>query len=334
MTDASVLAAAPARPDLHVPVSWWVLFGAGVIVLLAVDLLAHRGEHGLTKKAALAWSAIWIGVALAFNAAVWLYLGSGLAEEFFAAYVLEKSLSLDNMFVFLVVFEQLRIPPSEQRRVLSWGILGALVMRGAFIALGAALLERWHFVVYGLGALLVYTGVQVLRRQKETSPTDNRALVWLRGKLPLTDGLRGHHFLVREGGRRMVTPLFLALVVIEFTDVVFAVDSVPAAFAVSDHPFIVYSSNVLALLGLRSLYLLLSSGMTKTRELEYALSAVLVFAGAKMLLSDVVHIPSLISVAVIVGLIGGALVVRFARRAWGRRRGRTRRTSIPSPGCS
>lgn len=302
--------------NVHAP-STWAIFGALVVVLLSIDLLAHRGDHQSSRNAAFIWSGVWIALAIAFGIFIRITSGPERSSEYFAAYTLEKSLSLDNLFVFLVVFQRLKIPQEEQRRVLSWGIFGALVMRGLFIAAGSALLHRWHFIVYGLGALLVLTGIKLARSKDDDD--DTRVLDFLTKKLPVTKELHGHHFFAREAGKLLATPMFLALVTVELSDVMFAVDSVPAAFAVSEHAFVIYASNVFAILGLRALFVALSQSLKKSRELEIALSGVLCFAGAKMLVSHWVHVPAGLSVAVIVGTIGAGFGLRVLRKRRERR---------------
>jgi len=235
-------------------------------------------------------------VALRFSAAA--------GEQFLGAYLLEKSLSIDNLFLFLVVFGALEIPTTEQRRVLTWGILGALVMRGAFIAIGAATLHRWHQVTYVFGAILLVTAVKLLRPARPNEEV--RVLGWLERHLPWTDQLHGHHFVTRVNGRRVGTPLLVALLAIEVTDVVFAVDSIPAAFAITEEPFLVYSSNIFAVLGLRALYIVLAGALANMRYLRLGLAAVIAFAGFKLLAARWVAVSPLLSVCVIVGCIGTA----------------------------
>jgi tellurite resistance protein TerC len=279
---------------------------AGVmLVLIAIDLFAHRGDRPDSRRGALIWSIVWIAVALAFGGVVAVYFGASAAEQYFAAYLLEKSLSVDNLFLFLVIFGALDIPAHEQRRVLTWGIIGALVTRGLFIALGSAVLQRWHEVTYVFGAILVVTALKMLR---ESNASENKVLPWLERHLPWTSERHGHSFIVRKAGRWVATPLLLALLAIELTDVVFAIDSVPAAFAVSEEPFVIYSSNVFAVLGLRALYVVLVGAIAKLRYLRYGLSAVLAFAGAKMLAAPWFKIAPLASVLIIAAMIGAAVI--------------------------
>jgi tellurite resistance protein TerC len=292
-------------PELVVPAWAWGLLAAVMVLLIAIDLLAHRGDRIDSRGRALGWSIGWIAAAVVFGVFVAVYFGSEVAEQYFAAYLLEKSLSVDNLFLFVVIFGALAIPRDEQRRVLTWGIIGALVTRGLFIALGSAVLHRWHEVTYVFGAILVVTAIKMLRKGDGES---SKLLPWLERHLPWTRERSGHHFVVRRAGRWLATPLLVALLAIELTDVVFAVDSIPAAFAVSEEPFVVYSSNVFAVLGLRALYVVLVGALTDLKYLHYGLAAVLAFAGGKMLAASWVVITPIVSVAVIAGMIGAAVV--------------------------
>ncbi len=300
--------------------SWeWGGFLALVLALLALDLgVLNRKDHVIRPREALGWSALWIGIGLAFGAFVWARHGADSGLEYLTGYVIEKSLSVDNLFVFVVVFGSLGIPALYQHRVLFWGIVSALVLRGAMIAGGAALLHRFHGVIYVFGAFLVVTGVKLfLAREAEPHPERSAAFRALRRVVPGTPRFDGHRFFTREGGRRVATPLFFALAVIEVTDVVFAVDSIPAIFAVTEDPFIVFTSNVFAILGLRSLYFVLASSLERFVYLKPSLAAILVFVGAKMALGGVVKIHPAVSLAVVVGILAagvGASILR-ARRA-------------------
>lgn len=290
---------------LVVPVWVWALMAGLMVCLIAVDLFAHRGDHIDSRGRAIAWSIGWVAVAVAFGGFVGVMFGSAAAEQYFGAYLLEKSLSVDNLFLFVVIFGAMGIPRDEQRRVLSWGIAGALVTRAVFIALGAAVLHRWHEVTYVFGAILVITAFKMLRSGGDES---SKLLPWLERKLPWTREREGHHFLIKRNGRWLATPLLVALIAIEATDVVFAIDSIPAAFAVSEEPFIIYSSNVFAVLGLRALYVVLVGALGELRYLKYGLSAVLAFAGIKMLVAPWIHVTPIASVLVIAGLITAAVV--------------------------
>ena len=313
----------PLQPAaaLEVPFWAWLLFAGIILASLIVDLFTHRGGRGLSRTHAIGWTIAWITAALSFACWVWVQFGSPTALDFVTAYLIEKSLSVDNLFIFLVVFQRLRIPESEQHRVLFWGIVGALVSRGLFIAAGAAVLAVWHDVVYLLGAFLVLTGVKTARARRDEAE-EGWFLPFLRRHLRLTDRLHGHRFFVMEGGRWVGTPLLLALLVIEATDILFAVDSVPAVFAISEEPFIVFSSNVFAILGLRALYLVLADLLKDLQYLHLGLAGILVFAGAKMLGSGLFHLPHVVSLLVIVGLLVGSIVPSLnARRRRARRRG-------------
>lgn len=297
---------------IEVPVWAWALLALVVTVSVSIDLFAHRGDHVDSKKRALAWSIGWIVVSLAFNAFVAVHFGIEAGEQFLAAYLLEKSLSVDNLFVFLLIFGTLRIPQTEQRRVLTWGIAGAILTRGILIFVGAAAVKEWHSLLYVFGALLIIAAAKLLHEPEKDA--ENKMLVWLSRHLPWSRTLDGHHFVTRRNGRLLGTPLLLALVAIELTDIVFAIDSVPAAFAVTEEPFIIYSSNLLAILGLRALYIVLAGALAELRYLRFGLAAVLAFAGSKLLLSKWIHVPPLVSVGVIAGCIAIAVLASLGRR--------------------
>lgn len=307
--------------SIDVPDWAWPMLGVLLLLFITIDLIAHRGDGADSRRSAIIWSVIWIAAALAFNLFVWLKFGSVAGEQFLAAYLLEKSLSVDNLFLFLVIFGELRIPRSEQRRVLTFGILGALITRCIFIVLGAAAIQRWHEITYIFGALLVVTAIKLLRAPGE-SDEPPKSLIWLERHLPWTRELHGHKFFVRLKGRLVATPLLIALIAIELTDVVFAIDSIPAAFAVSEDVFILYSSNVFAVLGLRALYIVLANALHGLRYLRFGLAAVLAFAGGKMLLVTWFKVPPLGSVIVIASCIGIAIVASVigARRDEAERR--------------
>ena len=293
------------------PTSFWLWAGFNLFVLamLAIDLgVFHRQAHAVTLREAGVWSAVWIGLALLFNLGVWKYLGPQPGVEFLTGYLIEKSLSIDNVFVIALLFAYFKVPDAYQHRVLFWGILGALVMRAAFILAGAALLERFHWIIYLFGAFLVLTGIKMaFAPEQGIEPEKNPIVRLVRRLMPVTADFRGPAFFVREGGRRAATPLFLVLVMVEFTDLVFAVDSIPAIFAVTRDPFLVYTSNVFAILGLRSLYFLLAGVMHKFEYLKLGLAAILVFVGAKMALVDWVKIPAGISLSVIAAILAVAV---------------------------
>ena len=303
------------------PTSLWLWAGFNVFVLamLAIDLgVFHRQAHVVSLREASIWSAVWIGLALLFNLGVWKFLGPQPGVEFLTGYLIEKSLSVDNIFVIALLFAYFKVPDQYQHRVLFWGILGALVMRAAFILAGAALLERFHWIIYLFGAFLVLTGIKMaFAPEQGLEPEKNPIVRLVRRLMPVTSDFRGSSFFVRENGRRAATPLFLVLVMVEFTDLVFAVDSIPAIFAVTRDPFLVYTSNVFAILGLRSLYFLLAGVMHKFEYLKLGLAAILVFVGAKMALVDWVKIPAGISLGVIAAILAVAVAASLlkARRA-------------------
>ncbi|HEX7069275.1 MAG TPA: TerC family protein [Rhodothermales bacterium] len=285
----------------------WVLFNVVILALLALDLgVFHRRAHAVSIREAAGWSAFWVALSLLFNLGIYLLVGRDEALEFLTGYLIEKSLAVDNLFVFVLIFSYFGVPAAYQHRVLFWGILGALVMRAAFILAGSYMLQHYDWVFYVFGALLVITGIRMAVRDEDAiDPSQSRVLRIARKVLPVTVGFRGTHFFVRENGRILATPLLLVLILIEFSDLIFAVDSIPAIFAITLDPFIVYTSNVFAILGLRSMYFLLAGIIHRFVYLRYALAFVLVFVGVKMLLEDVVHIPILVSL----GVIAAALVV-------------------------
>jgi len=288
----------------------WVGFIGLVLVFLALDLgLFHRKDEPISARQALAWTGIWVAVSLAFNALVARWFGAVPAAEFLTGYLIEKSLSVDNLFVFLVIFSTLAIPPQLQHRVLFWGILTALVLRAAMIFAGVALLSRFHWLLYVFGAFLAVTGLKLLLTHPIEEPHPEKSALFrlVRRLVPTTSRIEGHHFLLREGGRWMATPLLLALVLIEISDVIFALDSIPAIFGITLDPFIVFTSNIFAILGLRSLYFALSSSVDRFSRLRQGLALVLVFIGGKMLVAPWVHIGQGVSLGVVAGLLGGAL---------------------------
>ncbi len=291
----------------------WVGFNVAVLVMLAVDLgVFHRDAHAVSLREASAWSVVWVTLALLFNVAIYRYLGRDAALEFLAGYLIEKALSVDNIFVFVLIFSYFSVPPRYQHRVLFWGILGALLMRGGLIAAGAVLIERFHWILYLFGAFLVFTGIRMaMQDERAIEPESNPVIRLVRRAIAVTDDYHGARFFVRQsaGGtsRLAATPLFVVVVLVETTDLIFAVDSIPAIFAITGNAFIVYTSNVFAILGLRALYFLLAGVIHRFHYLKVALSAVLVFVGTKMLAVDVYKIPITASLAVVALLIGGAV---------------------------
>lgn len=285
----------------------WIGFNAAVLVLLWADLcVVHRTAHVVSIREALLASAAWIGAALLFNGAIAGWWGHKPALEFLTGYLVEEALSVDNLFIFLLIFSYFRVPPEHQHRVLFWGILGALVMRVTFILAGIALLDRFHWVMYLFGAFLVLTGVKLaVEKDQEVHPEHNPVTQLFRRIMPVTTDYAGHRFFVRQDGRWLATPLFIVLLVVETTDVVFAVDSIPAVLGVTRDPFIAYSSNVCAILGLRSLYFALAGMLRLFHHLHYGLAFILAFVGVKMCIADYYHIP----IGVALGVIGGTLAL-------------------------
>ena len=288
------------------PLWAWFVFGAALLACVAVDLILHRGARQRSRAAAITWTGLWIGVGLGFTFVIWGVLGGQRAWEYVTAYLVEKSLSLDNLFVFLVIFRTLGIPHENQRSVLSWGILGALVFRLGFVLIGVAALERYEWVLYVFAALLAWAAVRMVR-EDVTKQKESRAATWLKRHLPVTREVQGTSFLVRSHGRWLATPLFVALIAVELTDIVFAIDSVPAALAISPSRFVVYSSNALAVLGLRSLFVLLEGLISKLKYLHYGLAAVLLFSAAKLASARWVEISPIVSIGIILGCIGATI---------------------------
>lgn len=292
------------------PTSWWIGFNAMVLLLLALDLgVFNRKAHAVSVKEALGWSAVWISLAVGFGAWIGVEMGRASMLEFYAGYLVEQALSVDNLFVFILIFGYFRIAPELQHRVLFWGILGALLMRGAMIGAGAVLIERFHWIIYVFGAFLVYTGIKMaFGGDSEIEPEANPVIKLVRRVMPVTTRFHGERFFIREPGpggvmRRSATPLFVVLLLVETTDVVFALDSIPAIFGVTRNPFLVYTSNVFAILGLRSMYFVLASVIGKFHLLKYGLSVVLAFVGVKMLLSEKFPIGIGISLGVVAGVL-------------------------------
>lgn len=293
---------------------FWVGFNAFILAMLALDLgVFHRRAHAVSLREAGIWSAVWVALALTFNAGLYVLWGPEPALQFLAGYVIEKSLSVDNVFVFVMLFSYFAVPAQYQHRVLFWGILGALVMRGLFIAAGAYALQQFHWVIYLFGAILLVTGIKMAMRSESFDPGSNPLLRLVRRVLPVSDRYDGQRFWTRVDGRLVATPLFLVLLLVEAADLVFAIDSIPAIFAVTQEPFLVYTANVFAILGLRSMYFLLAGVVHRFVYLKYGLAAVLVFVGIKMLLIDVYKIPVAASLAVIATLIGTSVALSLLR---------------------
>lgn len=288
----------------------WIEFNIFVLIAVALDLgVFHRKAHKIGIREALVWSAIWIGAAVVFAGGVYHYYGAQKALEFSTGYLIEKSLSVDNLFVFLVLFRTFGVRPEFQHRVLAWGILGALIMRGAMIAAGAALVERFSWILYVFGAFLIYAAIHmVVAGEEETHPEKNAVVRFIAKHMRMTKTFSGEKFFVRENGLLYATPLFLVLLVVEVTDVTFAVDSIPAVFGITRDAFVVYTSNVFAILGLRTLYFLLAGVLDRLTYIKFGLAAVLAFVGAKMLVEPWLHISVLWSLGIVIGMLAVATI--------------------------
>jgi tellurite resistance protein TerC len=296
----------------------WIGFVVFVLLMLALDLgVFHRQAHAVKVKEALVWSLVWVALAAVFGALVFFFFGRDRALEFAAGYVIEKALSVDNLFVFVVLFSAFQVPQTSQHRVLFWGVLGALLMRAVFIAAGSVLLARFHWLMYLFGGFLVFTAFKLWREKPgqapEESPLDGKIYKWLTRVVPTSSTLDGQRFFTVKNGKRLATPLFLVLVLVEVTDLIFAVDSIPAVFAVTSDPFIVFTSNVFAILGLRSLYFVLADFVQRFHYLKPALAIVLGFVGVKMLLMGVVKVPIWLSLTVICATLAGAVLLSLRR---------------------
>lgn len=287
---------------------FWILFNVFVLVMLALDLgVFNRRAHEVHFREALMWSAMWVGLALTFAVVVYFWHGRRESLEFVTGYLIELSLSIDNLFVFLVLFRYFKVPREHQHKVLFWGILGALIMRGLFIVAGVGLIRRFHWIVYIFGVLLIWSGIKLLRQgDEEIHPEKNPVLRMFRRWVPVTNEYEGSRFLVRKD-RLYATPLLVVLLMVETTDVLFAMDSIPAVLAITLNAFIVYTSNVFAILGLRSMYFALAGVIDLFEYLHYGLSVVLIFIGAKMLLSEYVVIPTHVALGVVAGVLAIAV---------------------------
>jgi len=285
-------------------IRFWILFNVFVIAMLVLDLgVFHRRTHTVKYREALIWSAVWIALAAIFAVVIYFWHGRTPSLEFVTGYVIELSLSVDNLFIFLLIFRYFQVPPGHQHKVLFWGILGALIMRAIFIAAGVGLIQKFHWIIYVFGAFLVYSGIKLFRQgETEIHPEKNPVLRLFRRWVPVTKDYEGDKFLVRRTGL-FATPLLVVLVVVETTDLLFAVDSIPAILAITRDAFIVYTSNVFAILGLRSMYFALAGMMEMFRYLHYGLSVVLMFVGAKMLLSHYYEIPTVVALGAVAGIL-------------------------------
>jgi tellurite resistance protein TerC len=293
----------------------WAGFILFILVLLALDLLVfHRKAHEIKLKEALIWSGVWVILALAFNVGIYLLQGRQQALEFLAGYLVERSLSMDNIFVFLIIFSYFKVPQKFQHEVLFWGILGALIMRAAFIAGGITLINQFHWIIYAFGAFLIFAGFKMaFGKEKEIHPEKSLTLRLFRRIMPVTQDYQNGRFFIKTAGRWFATPLFVVLLIVETTDVIFAFDSIPAVIAITRNLFIVYTSNVFAILGLRALYFALAGIMKFFHYLNYGLAVILVFVGIKMLIADVYKIPTEVSLAVIAFIL---LISIFASIRW------------------
>lgn len=296
----------------------WLGFHLFVLLMLGLDLgVFHRKAHAISLKEAVAWSIFWMSLALIFNSGLYVLRGEQAGAEFLAGYLIEKSLSVDNIFVFLTIFSYFKIPLMYQHKVLFWGVLGALVMRAGFIFAGVALIQKFHGIIYVFGLFLVFTAIKMVwDHGKEMDPDKTWIIRFFRRMIPVTPSLRGGQFLLRENGKWMATPLFITLLIIEVSDVLFAVDSIPAILAITDDPFIVYTSNVFAILGLRSLYFALAGAIETFVYLHYGLAAILAFVGTKMILAGVYKIPVEWVLGIIAFLLAVSIIASlFAKRS-------------------
>lgn len=293
----------------------FIVFNIFILLLLALDLgVFHRKVHTVTIKEAVLWSIVWIVLAFLFNAGVFYFSGQQAGLEFLAGYLIERALSTDNIFVFLIIFSYFGVPSHYQHKVLFWGVLGALIMRGVFIALGATLIARFEWILYIFGVILIVSGWKMMvKKDIEVHPEKNIFIRLAQRLFPVAAGYESSKFFLRKGGKLFITPLFLVLLTVETTDVVFAVDSIPAVFGVTRDPFIIYSSNVFAILGLRAMYFLLAGMMNSFAYLSYGLSLVLIFIGLKMLAEGLLHIPIVISLLVVAAILGVSIAASIVR---------------------
>lgn len=288
----------------------WVLFTLFIIIMLAIDLgIFNRKAHEVSVREALAWSGVWVALALAFNAGVYFWKGPEVAVQFFTGYIVEKSLSVDNIFVFLQVFAYFSVPAIYQHKILFWGVLGAIIMRAIFIFLGVALITKFHWIIYIFGAFLIITGIKMaFSKNKEIHPEKNPVIKLLKRFIPLSHDYEDGRFFVKRNGVMLATPLALVLIVIETTDVIFAVDSIPAILAITTDPFIVYSSNLFAIMGLRAMFFALAGVIKRFHYIHYGLAAILSFVGVKMLISEFYKFPSMAALAVIAAILAASMI--------------------------
>ncbi len=299
---------------MNVPLWLWLAVIGLIVLMLAIDLFAHRQAKVIEVKEAAIWSSIWVSLGIAFGFVVWWMFGSERAQEYFSGFVIEKSLAVDNVFVWAMIFAAFSIPREYQHRVLFLGVVGALVFRGIFIALGAALIYQFSWVLYIFAAFLIYTGIKMLQtRNEHYDPTKSKFYKWFSKKVPTTEKLYGQRMFVRVGGVVLATPLLIVLALVEFTDIIFAVDSIPAIFAVTDEPFLVFTANAFAVLGLRAMYFLLSDLIHRFVYLKVGLAFILVWVGIKMSLHDIYKVPTTISLAVIILIISTAVIASLIK---------------------
>ncbi|HEX2922268.1 MAG TPA: TerC family protein [Bacteroidales bacterium] len=292
----------------------WIGFNIFILIMLALDLgVFHRKAHEVKFKEAVVFSLVWIALALIFNVVIWYYFGKTRAIEYLTGYIIEKSLSIDNIFVFVLLFSSFNVPAAYQHKVLFWGVLGALIMRAIFIFAGVALIERFHWIIYIFGVFLVYTGIKIARdKGTQIDIQNNKFLKLIRKVVPFTHDYHGSRFFIRKG-RFLATPLFLVLIFVEITDLIFAVDSIPAILAITNDPFIVYTSNVFAIMGLRSLYFALAGSLKYFIYLHYGLAVILVFVGIKMVISDFFKINPFVSLLIIASILMVSIVASIVK---------------------
>jgi tellurite resistance protein TerC len=300
---------------MEINIWFWIGFNAFILMMLALDLgVFHRKAHEVGFKEAITWSAVWISLALIFNLGIYYYIGKVEAVEFLTGYIIEKSLSVDNIFVFVLIFSAFAVPAAYQHRVLFWGIIGALIMRAIFIFAGVALINKFHWIIYVFGIFLLYTGIKIaIQKGTKINVENNRMLNLFRKYFPVTNNYHGAKFITKIDGKKFATPLMLVLILIETTDLIFAVDSIPAILAITDNPFIVYTSNVFAILGLRSLYFALAGILKYFHYLHYGLAAILVFVGIKMLITDFYKFDPFVSLGIIAFILIVSIVLSILK---------------------
>ena len=297
---------------MNVELWMWLSVLGLILVMLLIDLFAHRQAHEIAVKEAAIWSAFWVATGVGFGVLIWNYFGAEFGQQYFAGFLIEKSLAVDNVFIWAIIFTSFEVPRKYQHRVLFLGVLGALLFRGIFIAAGSVIIESFAWVLYIFAAFLIFTGIQMLRkRSSHDDPSQSAFFKWFSRIVPSTNEYHGQKLFIRKNGVRLATPLLMVLVLIEFTDIVFAVDSIPAIFAVTSEPFLVFTANAFAILGLRAMYFLLADMMHRFIYLKLGLALVLIWVGIKMGLHDIVKIPTTLSLAVIVTILTVAIIASF-----------------------